>query len=563
MQALSVRFRPLEWNKNLGHLEFVPVEVSAQELLNNGYMPLHPYQFELVEYPLQEIPEGGTVENLPKWCGAALSRARYVCDWWQSAAFEEKGVNHQEYARLLSSELQRYSTVTFPTSLPATVSEIVRFTKADDTVVIRKGATYEDIVELALQRMGHPQVWNKKFIEKLIYRIGTGLEDDSIMADLTEVRAVLKELKPEIKLRSWADFRALDLPALFTPEDFREMEDVVVSVILDEKIVEFEAFVQAFTVPKADDRKVAMLHWNIVNPSHEKVTWDKWLAKFGGVTGQHWRVASSNGEVILEPEAGRTMVEIREEMRRVGLDTTRTVPYHMCWDEFENQLTRLDPGEIDTGVQIVCDTNLPKILRFEGAPSFRDLTVDIMQRMCQTYGLERGKDKDETWENLMALVVHEYPKFDRAMREAMNGQEFIRVVNFEKNPPERDSRRHDLKSRVFDLQNVVAGKHEQPILIQFMLSIFLLAHSYSSMIVRSDYVTTLFTLEGILEGFKEVGYIGEEGNKTFYYMTSGCQLPLSLPKGILEPVKGLTDTRTKADLNVEGADQLIADILGD
>ena len=562
MQTLRVSFKPLDWTDSMGTLVYEAVDVSAQNLMKNGYFPLHPYHFDKTpgDDPLYDVEK-----NEVNWHGMHnLDGARFVTDWWQCALPEgtnAKMVNHTSYAKALSSELQRYSTVTFPVNLPASVSEIMRFTQAKDTVVIRSCATYEDIVELAVRRMTDPLIWTQKFIEKLIYRIGTGIDDDSIIADLSEVRAVMKELRPDIKFKGWADFRALDLPTVFSPEDFREMEDLIVSVILDEKIVEFEAFVHAFTTEVPGLPGIRYMKWDVMAPGNEK-TWDDWSVKIGGHNGHWWRVASAEGEVVLEPEAGRTMVVIRKEMKSSGLDTSRTVPYHMSWEEFEAQLTSVHPKSISTGVQIVCDTNLPKIIKFKGAPCFRDLTVDLMRKMCDSYSLEKGKDKDETWDNLMALLVHEYPVFDKAMRESMKGLQLIRVVNFEKNPPRGDGG-SELDGRVFDLQDVVAEKFEHPVLMQYMLSIFMLAHCYSGMIIRPDYVTTLFTLEGILESFKEVGYIGQEGNSTFYFMTNTCALPLSLPRDILAPDKGAQKSRTVADLNVAGADQLIADILGD
>jgi hypothetical protein len=558
MQTLRVRFKPLDWTDSMGTLVFEPVTVTARDLMKNGYLPLHPYHFDEAWDPLYDVEK-----NEANWHGMhQLDGARFVADWWIEAAFENKAIDHSEYAKALSSELQRYSTVTFPTNLPTSLSEIIRFTKAKDTVVIRSSANYEDIVELALRRMADPMIWTQKFIEKLIYRIGTGIDDDSVMADLSEVRAVMKELRPEIKLKGWADFRALKLPEVFSPEDFREMEDVIVSVILDEKIVEYEAFIKSFTVEVPGSPGERYMSWNIMTPGRGEKLWSDWRVKMGGTDVHWWQVASAEGEVILEPEAGRTMVVIRKEMKSCGLDTTRTVPYHMSWDEFEAQLTVLHPKTVPTGVQIVCDTNLPKIIKFKGAPSFRDLTVDLMRKMCDAYNLEKGKDKDETWDNLMGLLIHEYPKFDRAMRDSLKGLQLIRVVNFEKNPPQT-ARGEKFEGRVFDLQDVVAEKFEHPILMQYMLSIFMLAHCYSGMIIRPSYVTTLFTLEGILESFKEVGYVGQDGNSTFYFMTDSCALPLSLPAGILAPDKGATASRTKADLNVAGADQLIADILGD
>jgi len=442
------------------------------------------------------------------------------------------------------------------------MSEIIRFTRAKDTVIIRADTTYEDIVELALRRMADPLIWTQKFIEKLIYRIGTGIDDDSVMADLSEVRAVMKELRPDIKLKGWADFRKLNLPEVFTPEDFREMEDVVVSVILDEKIVEYEGFIKTFTVEVPGSPGTRYMHWNILEPNRDigdRLKWPDWCVRMGSHQGHFWQVTAAEGEVVLEPEAGRTMGVIRKQMKLCGLDTKRTVPYHMSWEEFEAQLTSIHPTTVPTGVQIICDTNLPRIIKFKGAPNFRDLTVDLMRKMCDSYDLEKGKDKADTWDNLMGLLIHEYPEFDRAMRNSLGDIQLIRVVNFEKNPPTNE----DLKERIFDLQEVVAKKHEHPVLMQFMISIFLLAHSYSGMIIRPSYVTSLFTLEGILESFKETGYISQDGNSTFYYMTTGCDLPLSLPDDIMAPEKGVKKSRTIADLNIEGADQLIADILGD
>lgn len=549
MQCLSFRFDPLEWSPNVGHIRTDIIDIPLEEVIRGGYYLLHPingHAFDPLEEAKHPCFQLGKVRN--------QAQQILVADWMLHSVMNRHAIDHSYYADQISTDLARYNTIVFPRALPSSVAGCISYLIDPQTVVVTKEATYEEMIDLAVRHMNQPDRWDRKFVEKLIYRIGTGTEDDNLMATLDEVRAVLKELDPNIKVRSWKDFREMDLEKMFTPNDFRQMEDVIISLVVNEKIVELEAFMDAFTVARPGE-ETRVLHWQYADPQAQKGSYPSdWVCHLGSLSDPPWKVFGHNGEVILEPEAGRTITQVHKQMEDSGMDIRRGIPYHVSWKEFEDQLTAIYPGELSTGIQIVCDDTLGKALYFKGAPSFQEITVDMLRRILKDYGIDHTGDKEEIWNRFCQFIEDNYPAFDQVMANCLGDNQLIRV-------PMMD---HEVTSVGSDISLQLARKHSQPLVMDYMISVYLLTHTYSSTIVRHDYVTKTFTLRGIMEEIGGAGFRNfENSGAPLAYVTTLPEFPDSIPTDFMKPGLEQALEDHQSEFAIEDADELERDILGD
>jgi hypothetical protein len=556
LEVIQVGFEKVQ--SRIGRLVFTPLRVTPEEALTQGYYLLHPVN--------AQDPICGDVLD-PTWKATQIDpkgeepylRKEFLgtdkfCDWFLEATRKDlsddvKEWDHAHYANQLSSSLTVFNTIQFAKALPRKPSEMVKLFRKDTTYVITKRTNYDDILKLALSLI--EGLWEPEFIRNLIYRASgqKRMASGRVMASFHEARAMAYRLRPKLKgtIHNWADFNKIDLVKTFQPEHFKDLDDVVVQTVMENALFSQEAFFSTFCTTRPHDKKIHVLSWDYWAPKKIEGKADQWVAHMS-YGGKPWQLDTSGSEAILHPKKGRTIVEVRKQMKEEGMDPRGLVPYRMDWKQFETDVKLLYPETIETGVQIVTDVSTVKAVRFMGCTPLKEISGEALGHLLADYGQPSSGSKGDQWKRFSSLMKREYKSFAKAMLRSMGTNRLFRVAL-------------DPVKEMVTLESVLAPKHPRVVVLRYMLSIYCLLHMRSNTILDPVYQSPFFTIDGAIEELMKKGYAQErEGKgksakrKGMVFATSGTEFPDEV-QGVLMPIHvGTPKTMEDTSLQIEGND---------
>jgi hypothetical protein len=410
--------------------------------------------------------------------------------------------NHRSFMERSVSELEHFNTVRFLSLLPSDLFSTVKKLRDPDLCAVTKRASYDDVVNLALQRM--QQKWSSAFIDRLVRRIARGTSNgDFVRWD--ETRSVMYTLAPSLRgsLKGWDDYRNLDLTKVLKPSDFDDKDDVVVAEVLREQLINFDAFKDTFCVPGLYDEKKHFLHWNYRFPNGKDplpdwsvvLNCDKGQPYQQGTTWPWWSVETTGAVAHLQPQKGMTVKRLQDAMAGSSLPKVEKLPYQVRWEDLDRQFEMLMPVKIKSGLQISCDLDLPPLVHFAQLRPIAQIPESTIGHHLRSFGIHL-RDKDDPIEEFSKLLNSLYPSFEEQVLEALRDRPMIRV-----NPTKKQG-----LSNVHDMHEVLVPGTTHPEIVSYLSAFFLCLHTYGKAIVDPNFTSPLYTSDGVFGDLLRTGY---------------------------------------------------------
>lgn len=571
--VVEVKFEPFKGMKNIGKVVAEVTYMPAYETIRGGYYVAGPLATEgnftprildVMTASLDSTKLGGMFSNL-------AGEAKLI-DWHSNLVKQEWGslVTDPMTFQPDRSKLRHFQTIRFIRKISSSLSETMKMLGDKELCAVTDNAQYKDLVKLALNRAATS--WDRKFVQGLVKRIARGSADGDFVS-WNDVRTHAYALKPELKgrLKSWDDFYALDLENVFKPTDFDQKDDVVIATVLKDKLISINAFWETYCIPGLYDTKRHFIHWSFSNPQQNKKPMPHWSATLAVKgAGVRWQLDYSSNEARLQPEVGTTYSRLKQYFKKAPeLPAMEGLPYRMKWEQLDEHLYSVAPIRLETGLKVVCETELPPVVVFNRVPPISEVPATAIEHLLKEFGRTVTGKKGAAHKAFCKLLSDLYEEFEVQVSAAIVDKPMVRVT------PETIVNPAPIQNRLFP-----GNPYE--LVTNYLMAFYLCRHMRGKAILEAEYTSDLYTPKGIFGDLTRSGYPPADASFASHRNRDkrGNPVPPEFlafvcPFGMPDPVSSTDwrpDQREKAieeedeqrmeqDLEVEGVDDLLKDLI--
>ena len=487
--VLELKYRGAKADPNIGRVSVELAEAPMYETLRGGYYIAAPVRTDLLPGdPLQmSCSQLSKIEGVDM---AGLPMVNWFSVFARKAAPKDQITGNKGFEAESRNRLQNFNTIKFLTTIPTQANEIIQVINQPDMYAVTDRADYKSLVKLAVARA--KASWNTVFVKELIKKVARGTEDGDFCG-WNECRAVTYELCPQLKgtLRAWKDWEAQDFGTLLSPADFAQKDDILVSTVLREKLISLEALRKCLCVPGLYDPSHHFLHWNLSQPEAEKSPLSGWAVRLRGKSV--WDLSLNGRQASMSPEQGMVYADLISKLEQAQLPPLNHLPYVMSWQELDEAVEWVAPGEVETGLTLSPVGAVPPTFVFERVEAIEQIPQVTMELCLAEYGCETGGNLTTVVENFCKLLDSLYPAFEEKVNAAIGTNQLIRV-----NPTSTANKP--------DLVETLVPDSRHPILIKYLVAFYICLHTRGKTILDPAYVSGLYTKQGIFGDLTRAGY---------------------------------------------------------